>query len=232
MENALILIVEDEAAIAEILEAYFRREGCRTVRAADGETAVTHHRMLNPDLVVLDVNLPKKNGYDVLQAIRQIADTPVLMATALGEDAEKLGALRFGADDYVVKPFNPLEVVARAKAILRRAQAASSRSKVLRAGVIEVNLETHAVAIVHDDSPPQRPDLTLTEFRLIAHLARVPQKVFSRAELLDACLPTDGDALERTVDSHISKARRKLELAGAKGYLEGVRGIGYRLMAP
>lgn len=232
MDNALILIVEDEPAIADILEAYFRREGCRTLCAGDGEIAITHHRMISPDLVVLDVNLPKKNGYEVLQAIRQSADTPVLMVTALGEDAEKLSALRVGADDYVVKPFNPLEVVARAKAILRRAQAGGQRSKTLRAGLIEVNFESHSIGVLQDDKPIVRPDFTLTEFRLIAHLARVPHKVFSRAELLDACLPNDGDALERTVDSHISKARRKLEIAGAPGYLEGVRGIGYRLLAP
>jgi len=231
MENALILIVEDEPNIAEILDAYFQREGFRTVRAGDGETAILHHRMLSPDLVVLDVNLPKKNGHEVLQIIRQSADTPVLMATAMGEDVEKLGALRFGADDYVVKPFNPLEVVARAQAILRRVAAGESRSKIVRAGALEVNLETHSIRVLGPDDQSSRPDLTLTEFRLIAHMARVPHKVFSRAELLDACLPADGDALERTVDSHISKARRKLEQAGAVGCLEGVRGIGYRLIA-
>ena len=123
MDNALILIVEDEPEIAEILDAYLSRDGFRTVRAGDGVTALQHHRMLRPDLVVLDVKLPKADGFEVLAEIRRRGDTPVIMATALAEDLDKLSALRIGADDYVVKPFNPLELVARARAVLRRTQS-------------------------------------------------------------------------------------------------------------
>jgi two-component system, OmpR family, response regulator AdeR len=231
MENALILIVEDEPQIAEILEAYFTREGFRTVRAGDGDTAVQHHRMLSPDLVVLDVKLPRRDGHAVLAEIRRHADTPVIMATALGEDLEKLTALTVGADDYIVKPFNPLEVVARAKAVLRRTAGRAGAATVLRVGLLEIDVSAHVLRITSSAGVGAPLDLTLTEFRILAHMARAPQKAFSRAEILDACLPADGEALERTVDSHVSKIRRKLEAAGIDGYLEGVRGVGYRLQA-
>lgn len=230
MENALILIVEDEPQIADILVAFFERDGFRTVRAADGETAIAHHRMLKPDLIVLDIKLPKKDGTEVLIEIRKTSDTPIIMASALGEDLEKLTALKVGADDYIVKPYNPLEVVARARGVLRRASAPST-SSLVRVGMIEIDHISHMVHIMCSDGRKQTIDLTLTEFRLLAHMARVAKKVFSRAELLDACLPQEGDALERTVDSHISKLRKKLEAAGALGYLEGIRGVGYRLLA-
>ncbi|WP_312164279.1 response regulator [Phenylobacterium sp.] len=226
MDNALILIVEDEPEIAEILDAYLGRDGFRTVRAGDGVTALQHHRMLRPDLVVLDVKLPKADGFEVLAEIRRRGDTPVIMATALAEDLDKLSALRIGADDYVVKPFNPLELVARARAVLRRTRARGV-TPLLRLGPLEIDPQAYSAAVVGETGT--RPlDLTLTEFRLLEHMARAPRRVFSRAELLDACLP-DGDALERTVDSHVSNLRRKLEAAGAPDLLEGVRGVGYRL---
>jgi two-component system response regulator AdeR len=232
MENALILIVEDEAEIAEILDAYFKREGFRTVRAADGETAVQHHRMLTPDLVVLDVKLPKRDGYEVLSEIRRSSDTPVIMATALGEDLERITALRVGADDYIVKPFNPLEVVARAKAVLRRTSGRiGAGPRALRFDGLEVDLEAHAARFADATGSTAPLDLTLTEFRILSHMARAPLKAFTRAEILDACLPADGDALERTVDSHMSKLRRKLDAVGATKLLEAVRGVGYRLKA-
>ncbi|RUY27359.1 response regulator transcription factor [Mesorhizobium sp. M7A.F.Ca.US.001.04.1.1] len=226
MENALVLIVEDEPEIVEILEAYLVREGFRTVSAADGNTALSHHQRLKPDLVILDVKLPGLDGYEVLASIRRHADTPILMATALAEDLDKLQALRIGADDYVVKPFNPLEVVARAKAILRRTRR-STFETVLRVGELSVDIIAHMAYL---DQPGGRHvlDLTRTEFKILAHMARWPNRAFQRGELVDACLP-EGEALERTVDSHVSNLRRKLGTAGASGILSGVRGVGYRL---
>ena len=120
MENALVLIIEDEPEIVDILETYFVREGFRTVSANDGGIGLAHHQRLRPDIIILDDKLPGQDGYEVLAALRRRGDTPVIMVTALAEDLDKLQALRIGADDYVVKPFNPLEVVARAKAVLRR----------------------------------------------------------------------------------------------------------------
>ena len=229
MENALILIVEDEPQIAEIARTYFEREGFRTVTASDGEMGIAHHRQLSPDLVVLDVKLPKKDGHEVLARIRASSTTPVIMATALGEDLDKLSALKIGADDYIVKPFNPLELVARAKEVLRRTAGQMGHATTLRVDSLEVDLSAHVARTVLTSGKPVTLDLTLTEFRILAHMARTATKAFTRAELLDACLPPDGDALERTVDRHISKLRRKLEQSELNGYLEGVRGIGYRL---
>jgi two-component system response regulator AdeR len=227
MDNALILVVEDEAEIASILEAYLVREGFRTVRAADGVTALEHHLRLKPDLVLLDVKLPKADGFQVLSELRRRDDTPVIMVTAMEEDLDKLSALRLGADDYVVKPFNPIEVVARCKAVLRRT-AGRPEERMLRYGPIEVDLPGHAARFVGDNQTAL--ELTLTEFRLLAHMIRAPTRVFTRGELVDACLP-EGEALERTVDSHVSNLRRKLGAGGWADSLQGVRGVGYRLSA-
>ncbi len=225
--NPLVLIAEDEADIADIIAAYLEREGMRTVRAADGRTALDLHGLLKPDLVMLDVMMPRLDGWQVLAELRRRGDTPVIMLTALDQDLDKLQALRIGADDYVVKPFNAVEVAARARAVLRRAGTANSR--VLRVGPLEVDVEGHLASVLADGEPVQLT-LTLTEFRILAHMARAPMRVFSRGDLIDACLP-GGDALERTVDSHLSKLRRKLEEAGAPGFFNNVRSVGYRLAA-
>ena len=225
--SSLVLIVEDEPEIADILQAYLEREGLRTARATDGRRALEHHLALKPDLVLLDVQMPLLDGWQVLAAIRQRGDTPVILLTALDQDVDKLTGLRIGADDYVVKPFNPAEVVARVQAVLRRAGRPSRPpAPVLRVAPFEIDLENH-VATAEVGGLPQRLSLTLTEFRLLAEMARHPRRAYSRAELLQACLP-EGDALERTVDSHVSKLRRKLEDLGVEGVPASVRGIGYR----
>ncbi|NTJ61701.1 response regulator transcription factor [Agrobacterium rhizogenes] len=226
MENALILIVEDEPEISDILERYFEREGFRVLTAADGEIALAHHQRLRPDLVVLDIKLPKLDGHTVLATIRQRGDTPVIMVTALADDLDKLHGLRSGADDYVVKPFNPVEVVARARAILRRATG-SATNKVLRVGRLAIDPIAH-MAVVEDGENRLLLNLTRTEFRILEYMAGFPNRAFERGEIVDACLP-EGDALDRTVDSHISKLRRKLDAAGVGELLNGVRGVGYRL---
>ncbi|MBO9687547.1 response regulator [Roseateles chitosanitabidus] len=243
--SSLVLIVEDEPEIADILQAYLEREGLRTARATDGRRALEGHLSLKPDLVLLDVQMPLLDGWQVLAAIRQRGDTPVIMLTALDQDIDKLTGLRIGADDYVVKPFNPAEVVARVHAVLRRAGRPSRPpGQVLRVPPFEIDLENH-VATVDTRGLADASDvdaaivgaardgglhtlaLTLTEFRLLAEMARHPKRAYSRAELLETCLP-EGEALERTVDSHVSKLRRKLEELGVSGVPASVRGIGYR----
>ncbi|WP_440641844.1 response regulator [Bradyrhizobium sp. PUT101] len=226
--NALILIAEDEPQICEILDAYLVREGFRTVRAGDGRTALDLHLALKPDLILLDVTMPRLDGWEVLVEIRRRGDTAVIMITALDQDIDRLQGLRIGADDYVVKPFNPVEVVARTKAVLRRV-GQSSAGGMLRVDCVAIDLDSHVVKIEVGGTAQPLP-LTLTEFRLLVHMARTPTKAFTRSELVDACLP-GSDALERTVDSHISNLRKKLGEAGAPGMLSGVRGIGYRLAA-
>ncbi|MET3710859.1 two-component system response regulator AdeR [Sphingomonas trueperi] len=220
--NPLALIAEDDKDIADILRAYLEREGFRTVQAGDGRTALDLHLALKPDILLLDITMPLADGWEVLSEVRRRGGTPVLVLTALDQDIDKLQALRIGADDYVVKPFNPVEVVARVKAVLRRAGPGAAGG-VLRIGPVEIDTVAHIVRTDRGEVA-----LTLTEFRLLSHMARTPTRVFSRSELLDACLP-GSDALDRTVDSHISKLRRKLDQAGAPDMPEGVRGVGYRL---
>ena len=226
--NALVLIAEDEPQIADILDAYLTREGFRTVRAADGRIAVDLHLALKPDLILLDVTMPRMDGWDVLAEVRRRGETPVIMITALDKDIDRLQGLRIGADDYVAKPFNPIEVVARAKAVLRRS-GHTGAGGVLRVGDLAIDLDSYLARIEHGGQATVL-QLTLTEFRILAHMSRAPMKVFSRGELVDACLP-GGDALDRTVDSHVSNLRKKLEKAGAPGMMSGVRGVGYRLAA-
>lgn len=226
--TALVLIAEDDEEISAILDAYLVREGFRTVQARDGRTALDLHLALKPDLVLLDVTMPRLDGWEVLAELRRRGNTPAIMITALDKDIDRLQGLRIGADDYVVKPFNPIEVVARAKAVLRRSGVASAAG-VLRAGNLAIDLDAYEASF-DDGAGPVRLSLTLTEFRILAHMARSPARVFTRSELVDACLP-GSDALDRTVDSHLSKLRKKLEQAGATGLLPGVRGIGYRLSA-
>ncbi|NKB10993.1 DNA-binding response regulator [Ralstonia solanacearum] len=227
--QALILIAEDEPEIADILAAYLARSGLRSVHAADGREALELHLSLKPDLVLLDVQMPHVDGWKALSEIRHRGDTPVIMLTALDQDIDKLMGLRIGADDYVVKPFNPAEVVARTQAVLRRSMSGTGRrdQRVLRVAPFQIDLDNHE-ATVQVGKQRYALALTLTEFKLLAQLARAPKRVFSRAELLAACLP-EGDTLERTVDSHISKLRKKLEDLGVNGMPVGVRGVGYRL---
>lgn len=227
--QALILIAEDEPEIAEILTAYMTRSGLRCVHAADGRRALEIHLSLKPDLVLLDVQMPHMDGWQVLSEIRHRGNTPVIMLTAMDQDIDKLMGLRIGADDYVVKPFNPAEVVARTQAVLRRSLALGQRvdQRLLRAAPFEIDLDNHE-AVVHIGKQRHALTLTLTEFKLLAQLARAPKRVFSRAELLVSCLP-EGDTLERTVDSHVSKLRKKLEDLGIAGVPVAIRGVGYRL---
>jgi two-component system, OmpR family, response regulator AdeR len=218
----LILIVEDEPRIAEVLEAYLRREGFRTERAADGERALELHRIAAPDLVLLDIQIPKRDGLEVLRELRGKFVTPVILVTARAEDIDKIVGLSLGADDYVVKPFNPQEVVARVKAVLRRV-AMKAPVQPIRLGPLEVDVQATLARV-----EGTRLDLTLTEFKLLEAMAAQPNRSFARSELLEIALP-DSEALERVVDRHVSNLRKKLELAGAKGLLETVRGVGYRL---
>lgn len=227
--DGLVLIVEDEPEIADIVTSYLKREGFQTASAADGREGLRQHLSLKPDLVVLDIQMPKMDGWQVLSELRRRGNTPVIMLTAHDQDIDKLMALRVGADDYVVKPFNPAEVAARVSAVLRRTRAqAQQHAGVLECGPLEIDLERHQVRVLGGASS-RVLTLTLTEFRLLAYLARTPQRVVSRFELLEACLP-ERDALERTVDSHLSKLRRKLEDAGVSGMPFNVRGVGYHLL--
>ncbi len=227
MHNALILIAEDEPEIAQIMEAYLSRDGFRTISAADGDTALHHYRYLKPDLVILDIGLPKRDGLELLAEIRKNDNTPVIMATARSEDIDKLLALRIGADDYVVKPFNPQEIVERVKAVLRRTLGETDSSTLLRCRGLEMDRSEHSVSAIIG-SQRVAIETTLSEYNLLLHMLPAPSRVYSRGELLDACFP-NSEAMDRTIDSHVSHIRKKLVAAGLHGYLEAIRGVGYRL---
>ncbi len=223
-----ILIVEDEREIAELLAAYVERAGFEVVKAGTVPDAIRAHAQSNPVLMLLDIGLPGGDGLDVLTTIRRRADTPVIMITAHDDEVTKLSSLRIGADDYVVKPFNPSEVVERIRAVLRRAQGATNR-RTLSVGTLLIELDARVVSCRNaDGDEPVRIPLTPSEFEILAHMARQPRRAFSRAELLEAASP-DSDAYDRVVDSHLSKLRQKLAAAGCIDMIEPVRGMGYRL---
>ncbi|MGX5727987.1 response regulator transcription factor [Metapseudomonas otitidis] len=224
--SGLVLIVEDEKDAAEILEAYLKKDGFDVVVADDGEKGLQLFRQAKPDLVLLDMMLPRVNGTEVLSQIRKASETPVIMVTAIGDEPDKLGALRYGADDYVVKPCNPKEIVARVHAVLRRTKGARKPDNLLRFENLWVDQEAISAA-VDTPSGPEHLDLTRSEFLILAALLRTPHKAFTREELLELCMP-DSEALARVIDTHIHNLRRKLEALGISGVLVTVRSVGYK----
>jgi two-component system response regulator AdeR len=221
-----ILIVEDQEEIADVLAAYVARAGYEVSRATNVQDAVRDHAQTKPDLVLLDIGLPGGDGIDVLTTIRRRFDTPVIMVTAVDDEVTKLSSLRIGADDYVVKPFNPSEVVERIRAVLRRAQGGAGR-RTLSVGALHIDLDARIVSCPGTDAEIRLP-LTPTEFEVLAHMARQPRRAFTRAEILEAVAP-DSEAYDRVVDSHLSKLRQKLAAVGCAKMIEPVRGVGYRL---
>jgi len=221
----LVLVVEDEATLAETIELYLRHEGFRTERAADGERALELFRAAAPDLVLLDLGLPKVDGMEVLRRIRGASDVPVVILTARAEEVDELLGLGMGADDYLVKPVSARKLLARVKVALRRAAPRPGEGpEVLRVGALEV--DAYRVEVRVAGTPLE---LTPSEFKLLQHMARTPGRVIERAELYEAAIP-DGDALERAVDIHVVNLRRKLRAAGGgERLIRTVRGRGYVL---
>lgn len=217
-----ILIVEDESRLAQILDDYLRREGFRTERAGDGRRALELWRAARPDLILLDLMLPEIDGLEVARRVRSESDVPLIMLTALDDEVDKLVGLGLGADDYVVKPYSPREVVARVKAVLRRSGGQVVTPEVYRVGALELDAGRYQARCGAEPVA-----LTGSELRLLVLLAREPGMVRNRAELLTASGDQDSYADERTVDAHIKNIRRKLGRCAAQ--IETVRGVGYRL---
>jgi DNA-binding response OmpR family regulator len=221
-----VLVVEDEPRIAQIVRDYLQHAGFAVVVAGDGAEALRQVQARRPDLLILDLGLPGMDGLDVARRLRRDADTdvPIIMLTARVEESDRLRGLDVGADDYVTKPFSPREVVARVRAVLRRAEPRPGGTSVLKRGdlaidVPKMTLTRNGAAI----------DLTPTEFQLVAALARQPGRVFTRSQLLDAVRGTEGDAFERAIDAHVKNIRRKLEVDSRRPrYLLTVYGIGYK----
>ncbi|MCA3713841.1 MAG: response regulator transcription factor [Phenylobacterium sp.] len=222
MDGVRVLIVEDEPAIADIVDVFLGRENALRLIARDGDDALSAAAYWRPQLIVLDLKLPKRDGYAVLAELRARGGPPVIILSALGEDVDKLTGFRLGCDDYLVKPFNPLELIARAKAVLRRKNLLEP-SRIVTLGDLQVDLDRHVASVGET-----LLELTPTEFRILRVLAERAGRLVSRGQLVDSAM--DGEAFDKSVNPHISRLRQKLEALGNLR-LVSVRSEGYRLEA-
>lgn len=224
MAQHSVIVVDDDEKIAQLLRAYFEREGFAVYTAHDGLAALAAIKEYTPDIVVLDLMLPELDGWEVCRRLRRESDVPIIMLTARDEETDRLIGLEIGADDYVAKPFSPREVVARAKVILRRVGRAAAKSDILRFGLLEIDSVRHNVTFNGNDI-----ELTPTEFKIIELLAKNPGQVFSRLQIVDEVQGYAFEGFERTIDAHIKNLRRKIgDNPKEPRYIQTVYGIGYK----
>jgi DNA-binding response OmpR family regulator len=222
-----ILIIEDEPAIARLIRDYLERAGLATITAADGDAGLARARADKPDLILLDLGLPRRDGLDVAREIRKTSEVPIIAVTARGDETDRIVGLELGADDYVVKPFSPKELVARVRAVLRRSEVPVTED-VIRGGALEIDVARMRVKIEE-----RVVDLTATEFQLLTTLARTPGRVYTRSQLLDAIHGVAFEAYERAIDTHVRNIRRKIEpIPEEPRYVQTVHGVGYRFVEP
>ena len=220
-----ILIVEDEKKTASLVQLYLEREGFETVLAYDGGEALELARRHKPIFIILDLMLPVVDGWEVCRELRKSSDVPILMLTARGEEVDRISGLTLGADDYVVKPFSPRELVARVKAVLRRGPLrTTTEESILSQGDLVLDLEKRKVTL--NDRPVQ---LTPHEYKLLWALMAKPGRVFTRDELLEHLYPGGEAVIDRVIDVHIGKLRQKIEADPSNPrYMQTVRGVGYQ----
>jgi two-component system alkaline phosphatase synthesis response regulator PhoP len=229
--GAQILIVDDDKEIVRLVRAYLEKAGYQVLTAYDGETALHILRRDRPALVVLDLMLPDRDGWDITRLVRGdpgLAETPIIMLTARVDDTDKIIGLELGADDYVTKPFNPREVVARVRSVLRRSQGGGgpARPRILQLAGLLMDLDRHEVML-----NGQPIELTSTEFNLLKTFLENPGYAFTRSELIEQSLGYEYEGSERTLDSHIRNLRRKIEPNPEQAsYIQTVYGVGYRLV--
>lgn len=223
-----ILVVDDDKEIVRIVRAYLEQAGYVVLSAYTGETALHTIRSERPDLVVLDLMLPDRDGWDVTRIVRgdeSLSGMPIIMLTARVEDNDKIVGLELGADDYIAKPFNPHEVVARVRAVLRRAGGSFTQPHVVQIGAILLDMDRHEVQI-----EGRSVELTPTEFNILRALMENPGHAFTRSELIERGLNYTYEGMERTLDSHIKNLRRKIEPDPSNPtYIKTVFGVGYRM---
>ncbi len=221
-----ILVVDDENRITQVARDYLAHAGFTVVVAHDGPAALRAYRAEHPDLVVLDLGLPGLDGLDVTRALRKESNVPVIMLTARGEESDKLVGLELGADDYVTKPFSPKELVARVRAVLRRADLTATPAAADTVRAADLTLDLPRLRLTQAG---RRVELTPSEFALLATLARQPGRIFTRAQLLDAVRGVAFESYERAIDTHIKNLRRKLEPNPREPrYILTVYGLGYK----
>lgn len=220
-----ILVADDNDEIVKILDTYLKREGFNPINAYDGEDAIKKFKQFNPQLILLDIMMPKIDGYKVCKEIRKQSNTPIIMITAKGEDVDKIMGLDLGADDYVVKPFSPREIIARINAVLRRITVNDiQKSTILKFNNLQINIGKYEVTINNEPM-----DLTKKEIEILWLLASNLDKAFSRNELLDSIWGEDYVGDSRTVDTHIKRLRAKLNVQDSFGWdIKTVWGTGYR----
>ncbi|MFC1814431.1 response regulator transcription factor [Thermodesulfobacteriota bacterium] len=225
-EGKIVLVIEDDRNTAALITLYLEREGFRPVSAGDGEAGLAFAERHRPDLVILDLMLPKMDGWEVCRRLRQKSEVPIIMLTARGEEIDRVAGLTLGADDYVVKPFSPRELVARVKAVLRRALRKGADGKTLLSHA-KVLLDLKKRRLSVDGRPVS---LTPHEYALLEALMSTPGRVFTRQELLNRLYPrSEAVVIERVVDVHIGKLRQKIEPDPSyPRYILTMRGIGYR----
>lgn len=223
-----ILVVDDEPKITRVARDYLEHAGFAVVTAFDGKSALAAMRLHKPDLLVLDLGLPEMDGLDVTRRVRHDSNVPIIMLTARGDESDKLVGLELGADDYMVKPFSPKELVARVRAVLRRLENETTRGAVIRAG--DLTLDEPRLKVTLGE---RNIEVTPTEFQLLAALARQPGRILTRAQLLDAVRGIAFESYERAIDAHIKNLRKKIEPDPRDPqYILTVYGVGYKFREP
>jgi len=219
-----ILVVDDEAKIVQLARDYLEHAGFEVVAAYDGQAALSAARSDKPNLIVLDLGLPRLDGLDVTRALRKESNVPIIMLTARSEESDKLVGLELGADDYITKPFSPKELVARVRTVLRRVETVDPGAQIIRAA--DLVLDTPRMQATLEG---QEIELTSTEFQLLSVLAAQPGRVFTRAQLLEAIHGVAFESYERAIDAHIKNIRRKIEPNPRQPrYILMVYGVGYK----
>ncbi len=201
-----VLVVEDEVKIARLVRDYLRQAGFDVLEAADGPGALSMARAERPDMIVLDLGLPGLDGFDVTRQLRATSSVPIIILTARSEESDRIVGLELGADDYITKPFSPKELVARIRAVLRRADATLGGGEVVRAGPLTIDIPKMRATVDGTEV-----ELTSTEFDILLTMARQPGRIYTRAQLLDAVHGVSFESYERSVDAHIKNIRRKIE---------------------
>lgn len=220
-----ILVVDDEPQIVKVLTAYLEKAGYQVHTASDGHSALSMFRREKPDFIILDLNLPEMDGLEICKNIRRDSDVPILMLTARAEEADRLVGLELGADDYIVKPFSPREIVVRVRNILRRVSQNATNSGLITVGDLQIDQVLHTVTV-----GDRMVELTPTEFDILVVLAKQPKRVFNRLQIMEQAQGSAFEGYERTIDAHIKNIRLKLEDDPKKPKLiQTVFGIGYKL---